>query len=45
MLINREEVLREIGNRLLNQGYVKKSFVDAIIKEKKNSQQEYKQKA
>src|SRR5690554_3289314 len=35
-VVNREDVLREIGERLLNQGYVKKSFVDAIINREKD---------
>ncbi len=33
---NREEALREIGERLLNQGCVKESFIDAIIKREKD---------
>lgn len=32
---DRIEALKEIGNRLLSQGYVKKSFIDAIIKREK----------
>lgn len=35
-VIDRKEALREISRRLLNQKYVKESFIDAIIKREKD---------